>query len=107
MSVERHGVDLPEAAGAAWRAYCAMLSSKDAHFGYMETLNAKYERGGNRTLAEGARLQQLLAEHDRCVTAFTAEMRALKTTDAAAHGQLVTAIGELNRSLGATPGAMN
>lgn len=104
MSVERHGVDLPESARPAWRAYCAMLASKDAHFAFLGSLDEKYREGGRRSLAEIARLEQLLDEHDRCVRAFTEAMRALKAADEVAHGLLVRAIGELNQSLGAEGG---
>ncbi|MGR9089606.1 MAG: hypothetical protein ACU85U_03380 [Gammaproteobacteria bacterium] len=54
-----------------------MLDSKSAHFGFLESLAEKYRHGGQRTLAEQARLANLLDEHDRQVTAFTAAMKQL------------------------------
>lgn len=103
MSVDEHGADLPAPAHAAWRAYCAMLASKDAHFTFLDSLHRRYELGGTRTLAEIARLDQLLDDHDRCVQHFAREMRALGTADRAAHALLVNAMTRLNQTLGATP----
>ena len=77
-----------------------MLNSKDAHFSYLEELDRKYQTGGQRTLAEIARLEDLLATHDRCVAGFAGEMRDLGDADAEAHTQLINALAEINRSLG-------
>jgi bacterioferritin-associated ferredoxin len=104
VSIEQHGLNLPELARPAWRAYCDMLNSKDAHFGYLEGINQKYQNGGVRTLAEIARLEQLLGVHDRCVKCFAEAMRALGAANSEAHGALVTAIAELNASLGTSDG---
>lgn len=70
---------LPPAAADAWRAYRRMLDSKAAHFGFLESLAEKYRYGGQRTLAEQARLANLLDEHDRQVKEFTAAMKQLAT----------------------------
>ena len=80
-----------------------MLNSKDAHFSYLEELNRKYQTGGQRTLAEIARLEDLLASHDRCVTGFAGAMRDLGEADAEAHSQLINAIADLNSYLMKTP----
>ena len=77
-----------------------MLSSKDAHFSYLEALDSQYQNGGRRTLAESARLEELLEVHDRCVARFATAMRDLGAANAEVHGQLIDAIAELNRSLG-------
>ena len=101
------GFALPNAALPAWRAYGDMLASKDAHFGCMFELNRKYERGGRHTLAEIARLQQLLAEHDRCVAAFAQAMRELGASNRASHAALVMALAALNEDVGGPRGAPN
>ncbi len=80
-----------------------MLNSKDAHFSYLEALDRRYKTGGQRTLAEIARLEDLLAVHDRCVAAFAGAMRELGDANAEAHAQLVSAIAELNSYLMKTP----
>jgi uncharacterized protein Yka (UPF0111/DUF47 family) len=77
-----------------------MLSSKDAHFSYLEELDQKYQAGGQRALAEIAHLADLLETHNQCVARFAGVMRDLRNADAEAHSQLVSAIAELNRSLG-------
>ena len=94
-------VNLPDAAQPAWRAYCAMLASKDAHFGFLDHLNRKVNEGGQRTLAEAARLQQLLAEHNICVKEFASTVKALANSEPAAHAALVAALASLNQALGA------
>ena len=95
-------ISLPEAAQPTWRAYCAMLASKDAHFGFLAELDRKVKDGGQRTLAEAARLQQLLAEHNDCVKAFARVVKALAVDEPQAHTALVAALASLNRALGAT-----
>ena len=70
---------LPPAAADAWRAYRRMLDSKSAHFGFLETLAEKYRHGGQRSLAEQARLATLLDEHDRRVKDFAAAMKRVAT----------------------------
>ncbi len=108
MPADQHGVEVPDAARDAWQAYCDMLSSKDAYFGHLESLHRKYESGGRRTLAETAYLEQLLATHDGCVKHFAGAMRELGGRDREAHARLVSAIAELNRTLGnEDPGSAN
>jgi hypothetical protein len=87
---------LPEAAIPAWQAYCAMVTSKDDHFRYLEELEQKYRTGGSRTLAEIARLDSLLKEHDRCVSSFTSAMKALATEDSLARSALIELIATVN-----------
>lgn len=103
MPQDAHGATLPAPAQAAWRAYRSMQDSKDAHFAYLEMLHHRYEHGGSRSLAEIARLETLLAEHDRCVQTFAQEMRALISSDKAAHAALVDTLTRFNQTLGATP----
>ena len=78
-----------------------MLASKDAHFGFLDLLNRKVNEGGQRTLAEAARLQQLLAEHNTCVKDFATTVKGLATSDPPAHGALVAALARLNQAMGA------
>jgi hypothetical protein len=94
-------VNLPDAAEPAWRAYCAMLASKDAHFGFLAELDKKVKDGGQRTLAEAARLQQLLAEHNDCVKTFATVVKTLAVEQPAAHAAFVTALASLNQAMGA------
>ena len=95
-------INLPDAAQGAWRAYCAMLASKDAHFGFLAELDNKVKSGGQRTLAEAARLAQLLTEHNDRVVAFASAVRALKSAEPAAHAALVAALASINQALSAT-----
>ena len=94
---------LPDAALSAWRAYEAMLGSKDAHFSLLEELEARYRDGGRRTLAEGRRLEQLLAEHDAKVRDFRRSVAALQREDLAAHHALIEHIRRANADLGGSP----
>lgn len=94
-------INLPDAAQPAWRAYCAMLASKDAHFGFLAELDSKVKNGGKRSLAEAARLQQLLAEHNDCVKNFATVVKALALESPAAHAAFVTALASLNGAMGA------
>ncbi len=87
--------ELPPAAHAAWLAYAAMLQSKQAHYGFLEHLDAKYQHGGTRSLAERARLATLLAQHDRCVAEFSQAIKALGATDVKARDMLLRLMGEI------------
>ena len=78
-----------------------MLVSKDAHFGFLDQLNRKVHNGGQGTLAEAARLQQLLAEHNNCVKDFASTVKALAVSEPAAHAGLVAALASLNQAMGA------
>ncbi len=94
---------LPDPALPAWRAYEAMLKTKEAHFSFLEALETKYRDGGRRTLAEGRRLEQLLAEHDAQVRAFRQSVAALQQEDLAAHHALLMHISRANSDLGNAP----
>ncbi len=76
----------PEAAGA-WQAYQSMSAGKDAYFSLLQALDEKYRHGGNPTIAENLKLQQLLDEHDRKVKRFKQAMSTI--TDPGAKQQLV------------------
>ena len=69
-----------------------MVASKHAHFAELERLNTKHDRGEPIALAEKAYLDELLADHDLKVRTFAAASRALASTDAAAHRQLLEMI---------------
>ena len=94
---------LPDTALPAWQAYEAMLKTKDAHFSLLEELETKYRDGGRRTLAEGRRLEHLLAEHDAQVHAFRHSIAALQQEDLAAHHALLMHIRHANADLGSAP----
>jgi hypothetical protein len=66
-----------------------MLASKQTHYGFLESLDVKYRHGGIHTLAERARLETLLAAHDRCVKDFATAIKALAATDIEARDSLV------------------
>lgn len=97
--IERSTTGLPPTARAAWDAYVAMNESKQEHFGFLEELERKYERGGYRTLAEETRLRDLLAAHDRRVREFRSVMNALRTRDPQAHSALLRQLTALNAPL--------
>lgn len=66
-----------------------MLQSKQAHYGFLESLDVKYKHGGIRSLAERARLETLLAVHDACVTEFSQAIKALSAVDVEARDTLL------------------
>ena len=94
---------LPDAALPAWTAYESMLETKNAHFSFLEELETKYRDGGRRTLAEGRRLDQLLAAHDSQVRSFRNAVSALQQQDLAAHHALLMHIRHANADLGRAP----
>ena len=71
----------PETAGA-WQAYQSMSASKDAYFSLLQALDEKYRHGGNPTIAENLKLEQLLAEHDRKVKHFNQTVAAITNPEA-------------------------
>ena len=85
------------AADAAWRAYQAMLRSKEAHFGLLESIHSKRNQGQQPLLVETARLSTLLEEHNACVAAFGQQIKELAITDPAAHAALLALLAEVNR----------
>lgn len=91
------GVTLPASATAAWQAYLGMCAAKAAHFDWLRELSDKYRHGGNRTLAEGARLGSLLEAHDEAVKHFVVCLGELKARDTAGHAALVTAMTRAGR----------
>jgi peptidyl-tRNA hydrolase len=88
--------NLPQAAHPAWDAYCAMLTSKAAHFEFLVALDRKVAEGGRRTLAEAARLDTLLAAHTRAVGIFREAVIALGRIDIPARDALLAHIKIVN-----------
>lgn len=86
--------ELPAGALPAWQAYTAMIGSKERHFAYLQALEEKYSRYGAPSPAEQAERQQLLAEHDRCVSAFRTALQTLKIDDPVAYGRLVLQLAQ-------------
>ena len=78
-----------------------MLASKDAHFGFLAELDRKVKNGGQRSLAEAARLQQLLTEHNDCVKHFATVVKSLALEEPSAHAAFVAALATLNQAMGA------
>ena len=101
MSVnDDNSAEIPAAAQEAWLCYVAMTDSKAAHFEYLESLEVKYQHGGTRTLAETARLENLLADHNECVQAFVAAQKSLAMSDAVAHREFVQFLSLHNAPIG-------
>ena len=94
---------LPATAEPAWRAWRAMLASKDLHFQTLAEITEKYRAGGRRSLAEAAYLEGLLAAHTSNVHAFKAALAALAAEDPAARNALVKLLAETGEGLGQRP----
>ncbi len=84
--------ELPATALAAWDAFLAMDRSKQRHFGYLEELEAKYERDGAGSATEKARLRELLDRHDECVRQFRRQADRLREHDIGGHRALLERI---------------
>lgn len=100
LSRHEAGIAVPPAAEPTWRSYCAMLASKEAHFSALQALDEKRSEGHQRTLAEIAHIDQLLAAHSACVADFSRLMRQLGASDKTAQDALLSAITQLNKDLG-------
>ncbi|MEX2517458.1 MAG: hypothetical protein WD572_11235 [Gammaproteobacteria bacterium] len=86
--------ELPGAAQPAYEAYLAMSASKDAYFNFMVELDQKYKQGGEASIAENLKLEQLLKAHDEKVTAFNEAMQAsMKELDDTGRNALIRAMG--------------
>ena len=68
---------LGEAAKIAYQAFLDMSDSKQAHFDYMQALEAAYESGGAPSADEKRELADLLVRHDKNVLAFKTAMAAV------------------------------
>ena len=79
-----------------------MLESKRVHYGFLESLEKKYETGGTRSLAEQARLETLLNAHDECVKRFAVAIRDLGASDSTARDRLVELVSNLDITPGST-----
>lgn len=96
---------LPPAARPAWEAYQRMLASKTAHFDFLSGLDRKTQAGGQRTLAEIARLETLLNAHTAAVRTFRECIVTLAATDPAAREALLARLHQVNAPLGAPDSA--
>jgi len=92
--------ELPAAARPAWAAYQAMALSKHRHFEWLQALQEKRDGGATPSLAEQARLDELLAEHDSRVQAFAEAMKALAEADPEASRALTQHLSTVNELLG-------
>ncbi|MCS3904404.1 hypothetical protein J2T55_002440 [Methylohalomonas lacus] len=93
MSDDPSPDDLPPEARPAYEAYLAMSETKQAYFSFMVELDEKYKQGGEATIAENLKLEQLLDAHDEQVKAFNKAMADCKNMDAAVRNQLIAAMG--------------
>lgn len=84
---------LPAMAQPAYKAYLAMSESKEAYFSFMLELDQKYKQGGEATIAENLKLEQLLKAHDEQVKAFNKAMESFKSMDEATRHALIAAMG--------------
>ncbi len=73
---------LPPEADAAWQAYLDMGESKEIYFGFLQSLDVKYDKNESPSIAENLKLEQLLAEHDSRVKAFNTAMSAIEDNSA-------------------------
>jgi len=93
MSDETVPADLPDEARPAYEAYLAMTESKNAYFSFMVELDQKQKNGGEITIAENLKLEQLLKAHDEKVTAFNEAMQAMKEMSETSRHALIRAMG--------------
>lgn len=93
MSDDPEFRDLPEQARPAYEAYLAMSETKQAYFNYMLELDQKQKSGGEISLAENLKLEQLLKDHDEKVTAFNEAMQVMKDMDEETRHALIRAMG--------------
>ena len=77
-----------------------MLASKQAHYGFLEGLEEKYQAGGKRSLAEISHLDGLLETHNQCVKSFTEAQKSLLHTNPGAHKMLIEILSDANAHLG-------
>ncbi len=85
--------DLPAEAKPAYEAYLAMTETKQAYFSFMTELDQKQKDGGEITMAENLKLEQLLAAHDEKVNAFNEAMQQMKDMSHEARDALIRAMG--------------
>ncbi len=93
MSDENNPADLPEQARPVYEAYLAMTETKNAYFSFMVELDQKQKDGGEITMAENLKLEQLLQVHDEKVNAFNEAMQSMKDMNTDARNALIRAMG--------------
>ena len=93
--------DLPLEALPAWQVYREMEETKREHFELLREINERRERSGTPpTLAESARLEELLRRHDRKVKSFRLCIKELSENVPDAHKALVSHLAAENARLG-------
>jgi len=94
--------DLPLKALPAWKVYCEMGETKRDHFELLSEINERREQGGPPpSLAESARLEELLKRHDDKVKSFRLCIKELLENAPEAHKALVNHLATENAQLGA------
>jgi hypothetical protein len=77
-----------------------MQESKASHLAFLLETASPSPSSATHGLAARARQAQLLEDHNACVAAFAAAMRALASADRDAHAALVNRLTQLNAELG-------
>ena len=93
MQNDRDMPDLPAEAQPVYEAYLAMTETKHAYFSFMVELDQKQKDGGEITMAENLKLEQLLAAHDEKVNAFNEAMQQMKAMSQESREALIRAMG--------------
>lgn len=70
-----------------------MSESKRVYFNYTVELDRKYKQGGEPSIAETLKLEQLLAEHDKKVAEFNRTMQSMKDMDIDTRNAFIRALG--------------
>ena len=59
-----------------------MGESKEIYFGFLQSLDMKYNKNESPSIAENLKVEQLLAGHDRRVKAFNTAMSTIEDNSA-------------------------
>ncbi len=69
--------ELPAIAQVALEAYQRMTETKNIYYGFLQSLDAKYEKGEQPSEEENQQLGVMLEAHSEKVAAFNEAMRAV------------------------------
>ena len=68
-------------AQAAWEAYLCMSATKNTYYGFLQSLEQKYDTGEETSAEENKKLEVMLQAHSETVSAFNAAMRTVEDPD--------------------------
>ena len=68
---------LPPIAQAAWEAYQRMSETKNTYYGFLQSLEKKYDKGQTPSDEENQELEIMLKAHGETVAEFNEAMRAV------------------------------